>query len=96
LNGGAYLLNGREYALPKHGFARTSRFALVDHAQDRARFRLTHSPETLAAWPFPFVLELDYRAEGDVLRQVARVTNPAADQLWFSFGFHPAFAWPLP
>lgn len=96
LNGGAYRFDGQTYVLPKHGFARTSRFALVDHAPDRAHFRLTDSPETLAAWPFPFALDLEYRAEGDVLRQVAKVTNPAAEPLWFSFGFHPAFAWPLP
>lgn len=96
LNGGRYRLNGEEYVLPKHGFARTGRFDLIEQAPDAASFRLTDSPDTLAAWPFPFVLDVAFRAEGDVLRQVATVRNPGDDPLWFSFGFHPAFAWPLP
>lgn len=96
LAGGVYRHDGQTHALPKHGFARTSRFALVAHSADTARFRLTDSGETRAAYPFPFVLDMEYRTEGDVLRQVATVANPADAPLWFSFGFHPAFAWPLP
>lgn len=96
LNGGRYRLNGAEYALPKHGFARTSRFDVIDQRDQSATFRLSDSAETRAAWPFPFVLDIDFRTEGDVLRQVATVRNPGASALWFSFGFHPAFAWPLP
>lgn len=96
LNGGRYRLDGSEYSLPRHGFARTSRFALVEHTAETARFRLTDSAETRAVYPFAFVLDMEFRAEGDVLRQVATVTNPADAPLWFSFGFHPAFAWPLP
>ena len=93
---GIYRHEGQAYPLAKHGFARTSHFQLIDHRADRALFRLTDSPETLATYPFPFVLDLEFRTEGDVLRQVATVANPGPDPLWFSFGFHPAFAWPLP
>ena len=96
LAGGHFRHDGQGYTLPKHGFARTSRFALADQSPSNARFRLTDSPETLAIYPFPFTLDLEFRAEGDVLRQVATVTNPGHGPLWFSFGFHPAFAWPLP
>lgn len=96
LNGGRYQVDGREYVLPKHGFARTSRFAVIDRSAAAATFRLTDSPDTRAAWPFPFALDITFRAEGDVLRQVATVRNTGDDPLWFSFGFHPAFAWPLP
>ena len=96
LAGGIYRHGGQTYALPKHGFARISGFALVEHGPALARFRLTDSAETRASYPFAFALELEFRAEGDVLRQVATVHNPGAAPLWFSFGFHPAFAWPLP
>jgi len=96
LQGGCYRIGERMFAMSKHGFTRTSRFELVDHAAAMARFRMCDSEETRAAYPFRFVLEMEFRAEGDCLRMVATVTNPAAAPMWFSFGFHPAFAWPLP
>jgi galactose mutarotase-like enzyme len=89
-------IDGRDYTLPKHGFARRSRFAAVDAGTDHARFRLTDSPETRAAYPFGFVLEVAFRVEGMTLVVEASVLNPNPTDLPFSFGFHPAFAWPLP
>src|SRR6185295_9024920 len=47
-------------------------------------------------WPFAFRLEVHFAIAGDALRMEALVHNPAKTPLWFSFGFHPAFAWPLP
>ena len=96
LNGGRYRLDDREYALPKHGFARTSRFELAAHDDASATFRLTDNAETRAVYPFAFVLEMAFSLADDRLRMEARVHNPAHEPLWFSFGFHPAFAWPLP
>lgn len=96
LNGGCYRLGESEYPLPKHGFARTSRFELVAHGADEARFRLTDSGATRAVYPFAFVLDLVFRIEGAALRMTATVENPGDEPMPFSFGFHPAFAWPLP
>ncbi|MEO6041816.1 MAG: aldose 1-epimerase family protein [Croceibacterium sp.] len=91
-----YRLGDRAFTLPKHGFARTSRFELAEHEGNRARFHLTDSPETRVAYPFAFALELDFAITGLTLAMRATVTNPADEPLPFSFGFHPAFAWPLP
>ena len=96
LNGGEYRVDGRAYALPKHGFARTSTFELVAHQPAHALFRLTDSAETRAAYPFAFVLEIGFSLEGAELSMTATVRNPGDAALPFSFGFHPAFAWPLP
>lgn len=96
LNRGRYRLDGREYALAKHGFARTSRFAVVETQSDRATFRLTDSAETRAAYPFAFTLEIEFRLAAATLHVVATVRNRDARAMPFSFGFHPAFAWPLP
>ncbi|MCH7628876.1 MAG: aldose 1-epimerase family protein [Proteobacteria bacterium] len=89
-------LDGQDYTLLKHGFARRSTFAPVETAPGHARFRLTDSPATRAAYPFGFVLEMGFALEGWTLAMEARVFNPNATDLPFSFGFHPAFAWPLP
>jgi galactose mutarotase-like enzyme len=96
LRDGKYRLGSHEFALPKHGFARTSRFELAAHDAGSATFRLADSAETRAVYPFPFLLELSFVAAGDKLGMEAAVRNPGREPLWFSFGFHPAFAWPLP
>lgn len=96
LNGDVLRFKGSEYTLPRHGFARRSMFAPVHVDGDEARFRLTDSPDTRKVYPFGFVLEMAYRLDGMTLAMEATVTNPNAEALPFSFGYHPAFAWPLP
>lgn len=96
LNGDVLRLDGREYPLPRHGFARRSTFAPIHVEGNEARFRLTDSPATRAVYPFGFVLEVSFRIEGMTLHIATSVFNPGADALPFSFGYHPAFAWPLP
>ncbi|BEU99320.1 aldose 1-epimerase family protein [Novosphingobium olei] len=96
LAGDTLRVDGREYTLPKHGFARRSQFAAVETGPANARFRLTDSPDTRAVFPFGFVLELAFSVEDFTLVVEASVFNPNDRPLPFSFGFHPAFAWPLP
>jgi galactose mutarotase-like enzyme len=96
LNGGVYRLGGQTWALPKHGFARTSRFECVEAGASAARFRLTDSAATRAVYPFAFALDMAFALAGPTLRLRATVANPGDAPLPFSLGFHPAFAWPLP
>jgi galactose mutarotase-like enzyme len=88
--------DGVEYPLARHGFARKSRFDAVETEPGQVRFRLCDSPATRAHYPFVFVLDLDFRLDGWRLEVTASVHNPGDRPLPFSFGFHPAFAWPLP
>lgn len=96
LNGGGYRLDGQDYRLAKHGFARGSQFALIDSGDGFATFRLTESAESLAAFPFAFALDMAFRLDGMALHMAATVSNRSETAMPFSFGFHPAFAWPLP
>ena len=96
LNGGIYRLDGQEYALAKHGFARGRMFEPVDVGPEAATFRLRESDATRAVYPFAFTLEMDFRVHGSTLSMLAEVTNAGDAPMPFSFGFHPAFAWPLP
>lgn len=91
-----YRLDGREYALPRHGFARRSAFAVVEQRDHAVRLRLTDDAATRAVFPFAFELELAYRLSDARLEIEALVRNPGDAVLPFSLGFHPAFAWPLP
>ena len=93
---GRYRLQGQEYTIPKHGVARTARFEVVAQNAQSATFRLTDNPQTRAAYPFAFQLDLTFAIAGMTLGMTATVTNPGPVAMPFSFGFHPAFAWPLP
>jgi galactose mutarotase-like enzyme len=95
LNGDAYRVGGRSFSLPRHGFGRHSRFELVEAAPDLAVFRLASSEETRAIYPFDFRLDVRFRIEGARLTLTAVLANLGAGPLPASFGFHPAFNWPL-
>jgi galactose mutarotase-like enzyme len=90
------VVDGQDYTLHRHGFAKKSRFDVVEQAADQVRFRLADSEQTRAVYPYAFVLELAFRLTGWRLDMVASVHNPDDTPLPFSFGYHPAFAWPLP
>ena len=96
LNGGRYRLDGKPYAMKRHGFARTSVFTVAEAGADTARFVLRDSDETRAIYPFAFELELAFHVEGATLGVTATVTNRDERAMPFSIGLHPAFAWPLP
>jgi len=86
---------GRSYRLTQHGFARDSLFTWVERSAERAVLELRESPETLAIYPFGFVLQMIYAVAGDTLSVTSRVSNPADVPLICGVGAHPAFLWPL-
>lgn len=89
-------IKGRDYELPKHGFARTSRFSVIERSENSCTLRLTSGAETMISYPFSFRLDVTYEIAGSVLVNRAVVTNDDEQALPVSFGFHPAFCWPLP
>lgn len=91
-----YRVDGKEYPLPQHGFARRQRFVPIEQAADRAVFRLTDSDATRAVYPFAFTLDAAFTLAGATLAMDITVTNSGDRDMPASFGFHPAFAWPLP
>ncbi|TGX54720.1 aldose 1-epimerase family protein [Sphingomonas gei] len=91
-----YQLDGKEYPLPQHGFARRQPFALIDRAADRAVFQLADNDETRAVYPFAFTLDAAFTLTDATLAMDITVTNTGERDMPASFGFHPAFAWPLP
>src|SRR5262245_51115172 len=95
LQDGTFGFRDRRYALARHGFARTSPFAIISHTGESATFRLRSSEKTLAAYPFAFRLDIGYRLEGATLAVDATVTNEGQEPMPASLGFHPGFLWPL-
>ncbi|MFZ5707341.1 MAG: aldose 1-epimerase family protein [Pseudomonadota bacterium] len=96
LAGGRFHSGGRAYTLPRHGFARHSRFVCTEAAGDRLTLSLVPDAAIRENWPFDFRLDMRFSVAGPTLSVVAEVTNSGSDRLPASFGFHPAFRWPLP
>jgi galactose mutarotase-like enzyme len=89
-------VDGVDYPLKRHGFARTSEFEVVEATSSLCQLCLRSSAATRQLYPFVFQLDLTYHADGARLIIIALVTNPGCQPLPVSFGFHPAFRWPLP
>jgi galactose mutarotase-like enzyme len=96
LAGGVYRIGGRTYALPRHGFARGKSFEVLSASSSEALLRLRADEKTLAVYPFHFELQMHFEISDSTLRVTARVTNDGDVPMPASFGYHPAFRWPLP
>nr|WP_246543386.1 aldose 1-epimerase family protein [Novosphingobium profundi] len=96
LNQGRYRLGGKEYALPRHGFARHSTFEVLIAEKERVMFSLAANAATREVYPFEFKLNVNYRVIGTKLAIGVGVQNCGEVPMPFSIGFHPGFAWPLP
>lgn len=89
-----YRVAGKEYEMGQHGFARDMDFVQVSADASQVRYRLESSEETLAKYPWPFVLEIAYRLRGNELDVIWEVENPGNEDMYFQIGAHPAFNYP--
>lgn len=90
-----YTYGGRQYTLKNHGFARDSEFAVAQESGDAVTYRMVSSQESLAMYPFRFVLEVSYRLEGSTVVVGYHVENADEKEMVFSIGAHPAFNSPI-
>ena len=86
--------DGQEYEMSQHGFARDMDFTLLSLTDNEVRYRLVSDEETMARYPFPFVLEIGYRLDGNKVTVLWSVTNPGEKEMHFQIGAHPAFFYP--
>jgi galactose mutarotase-like enzyme len=96
LNGGRYRLGSDWYALSRHGFARGSRFAVIEAGPAHAVFRLSADEATRRVYPFEFELEVRFQLQGATLHLESTISNRGNVLMHASLGYHPAFRWPLP
>lgn len=75
--------------LPMHGFARDMAFEVVEDGDDKAlRMRITHTPATLAMFPFEFSFEVVYRITKNALEVSLETTNTGPTPLPYYAGHH--------
>jgi len=92
---GGWVWKGQTINLGNHGFARRSVFEVMKKDDTEVSLRIRDTDETREVYPFSFVLDIDYRLDGNTLTVSYRVENPADEDLLFSLGAHPGFNCPL-
>lgn len=95
LKDGKVDIGGRPFEMDRHGFARRSTFTLTDQGSDFAVLELRESSETLARFPFPFVLRVRHRLLENGFSTTFAVENPGSEPLPFCIGAHTAIRCPL-
>ncbi len=87
-----YFFGGKEYSLPRHGFAREKLFQIVEHTENKIIFSLKDDAESFKTYPFHFELQIEYCLIENRLEVRYQVKNNSKDNIYFSIGGHPGFA----
>ena len=74
-DGTAQLLNGKTVTLARHGFARRHEFVLKNAADTELTYELVPDEDMLEAYPFPFLLQMNYKVKENCLTINHIITN---------------------
>lgn len=95
LRDGTVRINGKDCEMARHGFARRSEFTVEEQGEDYVVMELRHSPETLACYPCPFVLQVCHQLLDHGFSTRFEVRNPGGEDLLFCVGAHTGINCPL-
>lgn len=94
LRDGKSIINGKEYALPRHGFARKKVFEVESKAESSVTLLLKHDNQTLEVYPFEFEFRVSFTLNESSLKVEYKVKNLNDTTMYFSVGAHEAYVTP--
>ena len=89
-----YRIDGKEYHMNRHGFARDMEFTVRDYASFFVIYELTYNEETLKVYPYKFRLLITYFLDENQISVKWDVCNLDDKTIYFQIGGHPAFLVP--
>ncbi len=89
-----YILDGKEYFMEKHGFARNKMFEVESVSETAATFLLKEDVETLKSYPFTFEFRVIFTLGEEDLTVEYSVKNTNGREMYFSVGAHEAYVTP--
>lgn len=95
MTGESYVLNGKQYNMKIHGFARHMEFTAQQQNETCVAFTLTDTETTRTCYPFPFIFSVIYELDGPEIRITYHVENKGNETMFFGLGGHPGFRLPL-
>ena len=84
-------IDGAQYSMKKHGFARKSFFELVAATDTTATYELKNSEATAEMYPYAFSLKIKHEIFEDGFKTTYTVKNPSDKEIVFAIGGHPGF-----
>ena len=88
-------IDGKEYHMTQHGFARHNEFEIKNQSQTEVTFTLVSNDEIIKQYPFLFELNVTYKLVENTLTCLINVKNKDHQTIYFQVGGHPAFACPF-
>jgi galactose mutarotase-like enzyme len=95
LKDGVVTFQGKPYSMAQHGFARRSEFSVAQRGDDFVVFTLKESPDTLALYPYPFLLSVRHQLTDRGFYTEFEARNTGTADMPFCIGAHTAFRCPL-
>lgn len=89
-----YILNGKTYSMPKHGFARTRLFQIEAQSEASATFLLSGEAAWHEGFPFDYALRVRYTLEANRIKIEYLVQNLQDTPLYACIGAHEGYACP--
>lgn len=89
------IIEGKEFSMGRHGFARNMEFDEVCSSKDKVVYVLKSNEETLKSYPYHFELYISYELIGNRVKVTYEVNNIDDKTIFFSIGGHPAFCCPM-
>lgn len=91
----SYLLDGREYTMPMHGFAKAREFTVTNRSENSVAMTFCEDAETLGWYPFRFRVTSVFTLTDSTLTVQRRIENRSDAVMPYSMGEHPGYNVPL-
>ena len=95
LKDGRIRMDGLDFFMNRHGFARDMEFDIVEQGSDFVVLELRSNEETLKKYPRNFILQVRQTLEADGFTTAFKVVNKDTKIMPFCIGAHTAFNCPL-
>ena len=90
-----YTLEGKEYHMDIHGFAKSFEFTVVECEENRVLYRLEDCEAIYEQYPFHFSLDIAYELKDNKILVSNKVCNKDDRTMYFAIGGHPGFFVPM-
>lgn len=90
-----YTVNGKEYTLSNHGFARDMDFFVNETASDHVIMTINSDDSTREKYPFDFRFTVAYKLTANKLGVSMTAENTGKEKMPFFVGGHPGFLCPF-
>ena len=87
-----FTYKGKEYTLPKHGFAKTMTFEVENQTGLSVTFLLKSKEETFEMYPWSFEFRITYSLQGTRIEIDYDIKNTSEETMYASVGAHEAHA----